>query len=106
MPKECSFCRIVDGDLPSWKVYEDGHTLAILDKFPVSRGHTLVITKVHYGSLADMPFDQVARLYRAVAVVADAVREGMRADGINILQCDGRAAWQSIPHVHVHVIPR
>ncbi|MFQ6086267.1 MAG: HIT family protein [Candidatus Bathyarchaeia archaeon] len=104
--EECILCNIVAHRLPLWKVYEDDDVLAILDKFPVGRGHTLVLTKKHYPTLLDTPPEEVASLFKVVALVTKAVKAAMKADGVNVLQCNGKVAWQEIPHIHVHVIPR
>jgi histidine triad (HIT) family protein len=77
-----------------------------MDIRPASEGHTLVIPKKHYETILDMPEEEVAYLHKIAKRVAVAVKEGMKADGISIIQQNGRAAGQDILHVHVHVIPR
>ena len=103
---ECVFCKIRDGQIPSFKIYEDSKTLAFMDINPLNPGHCLVMTKAHAPTIFEA--DQ-ADLQAAIAVVkkvAAAVRSAVRADGVNILQANGAAAFQSVPHLHFHVIPR
>jgi len=102
----CVFCLIASGVAEAYIVYEDDAFLAFLDKWPVNPGHTLVIPKKHYATIFEMPPPEVGELFERVALIAPAVRRATGADGLNILQTNGRAAWQSVFHVHVHIIPR
>jgi histidine triad (HIT) family protein len=102
----CIFCRIVKGEVPCSKVYEDAHTLAFLDINPVSKGHTLVITKNHYPTVLEMPETEGVALAKASVKVGKAVKKAARADGINLLHNIGEAAGQLVFHAHVHLIPR
>ncbi|RKP05848.1 HIT-like domain-containing protein [Thamnocephalis sphaerospora] len=102
----CIFCRIVRGDLPAHKVYEDEHVLAFLGNSSSSTCHTLLIPKKHYRELRDMPADSMAVLGARMPLVADAVMSGMGAQDFNILQNNGHIAGQKVLHVHFHVIPR
>jgi histidine triad (HIT) family protein len=102
----CAFCRIIRKEVPESRVYEDDQTLAFMDIRPASEGHTLVIPKKHYETVLDMAEEEVAYLHKISKRVAVAVKKGMKADGISIIQQNGRAAGQDIMHVHVHVIPR
>jgi histidine triad (HIT) family protein len=104
--RRCVFCEIVAGNERAVRVYEDDVCIAIMDVAPVNRGHLLVIPKRHYDTAFEMPFDEAAHVFGVACLMAKAVREAVRAEGVNILQNNGRAAWQYIPHVHVHVIPR
>jgi len=103
---DCVFCKIILGELPSVKVYEDDEFLAFMDKKPINPGHLLVIPKEHKETLLDMEPYKVGKLYEKVAIIAKAVKEALKAHGLNIGQNNGRAANQIIPHVHVHIIPR
>lgn len=103
---DCIFCKIVAGDIPSTKVYEDDHVLAFMDIGPLVRGHTLVIPKAHHNPLADTPDDVLARVIAVVRLVARAQQEGLGADGVNIHQANGAVAGQVVPHLHFHVVPR
>ena len=102
----CPFCRIANHVEPAAIVYEDEGLMAFMDKNPVAEGHVLVAPKAHYETILDMGAEEVGRLFALAAQVAKAVWRALRPDGINLLQNNGPAAWQAIPHVHVHVIPR
>jgi diadenosine tetraphosphate (Ap4A) HIT family hydrolase len=103
----CVFCAIVDGEAPAIRIYEDDDYLAILDIRPIVRGHTLVIPKKHTVDLTDTPADTVADLVRIGQRIAKAARASeLKADGNNIAINDGKAAFQSVFHVHLHVAPR
>ena len=104
--EECLFCKIVKGELPSSKLYEDEDTLAFLDLFPVNKGHSLVISKEHYENIFDVPAESLAKISSVMKNVADAVKKGVNADGISIAQSNGKDAGQVIPHIHFHVMPR
>ena len=104
--EECLFCKIVKGELPSSKIYEDEDTLAFLDLFPVNKGHSLVIPKEHYETIFDVPADSLAKISLVMKNVADAVKKGVNADGISIAQSNGKDAGQVIPHIHFHIMPR
>jgi len=103
---ECVFCRIAKGELEHWKVYEDERTIAFLDKYPITKGHTLVATKKHYENLLDVPEEDLKALIAAVKKVAKAVYESMKCDGFNIGQNNFSAAGQIVFHLHFHIIPR
>ena len=102
----CEFCSIVRRETLASIVFEDDETMAFLDTKPINDGHTLVIPKKHYETIYEMPDDEIACLFRAVRNAALAVKSGMSADGITLLQRNGKAAHQHVFHVHVHVIPR
>jgi histidine triad (HIT) family protein len=102
----CVFCSIIAGKLPKAVLYEDRNILALMDKYPINVGHTLVIPKIHYDNLLLMPLSEVGKLYALIPVIANAVIRAVKADGFNIGQNNGRAANQIVPHVHVHIIPR
>ena len=104
--EDCLFCKIVKGELPSSKLYEDEDTLAFLDIFPVNKGHSLVISKEHYETIFDVPADSLAKISLVMKNVADAVKKGVNADGISIAQSNGKDAGQVISHIHFHIIPR
>ena len=104
-PGKCVFCRIVKGELPSHKVYEDEGYLAFLDINPFSRGHTLVCPQGHGETIWDMKESEIGGLFLAASRVSKAVVEATGADGFRFVQNNGEAANQVVPHVHVHVIP-
>ncbi|MEV4126366.1 HIT family protein [Nocardia sp. NPDC049707] len=104
---DCVFCRIAAGQAPATKVYEDDTLCAFLDIRPIARGHTLVIPKRHASELADLDADLGADIFRAGHRLALAIRRSeLAADGANLVLNDGTAAFQTVPHVHLHVIPR
>jgi histidine triad (HIT) family protein len=102
----CIFCRIVAGDLPCERVYEDDETLAFLDIRPCTRGHTLVIPKSHHVSLTDMSAAAAMQLMKSVHTVAKALQISLKIADFNILQNNGTAAGQEVMHVHFHITPR
>jgi histidine triad (HIT) family protein len=102
----CVFCKIARKQAPASVAYEDENVLAFLDTRPLNEGHTLVIPKEHYVTIFEVPEELVAHLHRIVQRVALAVRESTKADGISIIQQNGKAAGQEVFHLHVHVIPR
>jgi len=103
---DCVFCKIVAGEIPCTKVFEDGLCLAFMDIGPISPGHTLLIPKAHYETIHQMPADEAAHLARHIPSLAAAVQKAVRAEGINVLQNNGRCSGQEVFHVHVHLIPR
>lgn len=102
----CLFCKIIAGEIPSTKVYEDENVLAILDINPVNIGHTLVIPKAHFENLYTIPDDLLSAMMLAVQKLAVAIKRAEAADGINIAMNNERAAGQLIDHAHIHIIPR
>ena len=103
---DCIFCKIVAGDIPSTKVYEDDASLAFLDIRPVHRGHTLVIPKAHYRNILDIPEEIFADVARTIKKVAPAVKAGSNASGVNVSSSHEPSAGQEVFHLHVHIIPR
>ena len=103
---DCVFCKIRDGQIPSLKVYEDSRTLAFMDINPISPGHCLVIPKIHAATIFETEVPDLQATIAATKKVAAAVRSALQAEGVNILQANGAAAFQSVPHMHFHVIPR
>ena len=106
MADDCIFCKIIKGDIPSHKVYEDERILAFLDIGPVSEGHCLVIPKDHYVRLDDCPVDTVAAIGSQMGPIAQAIVAATNAEGFNVLNNNGRCAGQLVEHVHFHIIPR
>jgi histidine triad (HIT) family protein len=106
MATDCVFCKIVDGDVPSMRVYEDERTLAIMDINPVNSGHCLVIIKAHAPTLWDADPADLQAAILAAQKVAVALKAAVKPDGLNMLQANGPAAFQSVPHYHLHLIPR
>jgi histidine triad (HIT) family protein len=102
----CQFCKLARKEDDASIVFEDERTMAFLDIRPVNDGHTLVIPKMHYENIYEIPDDEIAHVYRTVKKVASAVKKSVKAEGISITQHNGRAALQRVFHLHVHVIPR
>src|SRR4030065_2150995 len=102
----CIFCKIVRKQAPASVIYEDENVMAFLDIRPLNEGHTLVIPKEHYETIFEIPQELIAYLHGIVKQVAIAVKKATKADGISIIQQNGKAANQEILHLHVHVVPR
>lgn len=103
---DCIFCKIIAGELPSHKVYEDGDTLAFLDISPVNYGHTLVVPKKHFTNFEDTPEKELDKVGRAVKKVGRAIKEGLGVKGYNVGANNDPVAGQIISHLHFHIIPR
>jgi histidine triad (HIT) family protein len=106
MKRPCVFCSIIKYKTPAVIIYEDKDFVALMDKYPINPGHSLVIPKSHHESLLSMTPYEVGNLYSTVSTISRAVMSALNADGFSIGQNNGRAANQIIPHVHVHIIPR
>ena len=102
----CIFCRIAQKRVPANLVYEDEKAIAFLDIRPLSEGHTLIIPKSHYETIFDIPEELLMHIHGVTKRVALAVKKATQADGISIMQQNGKAAGQEILHLHVHIIPR
>ena len=106
MADDCIFCAIVAGDAPATLVDEDEHTIAFMDIHPWTRGHALVIPREHAQDIHEISDDELEHVMRAAKRLAARGRDTLGADGVNLLNSTGRAAWQTVFHFHVHVIPR
>lgn len=103
---DCIFCKIIAGEIPSVKIYEDDEVLAILDISQATKGHTLVIPKQHYENLLSMTSDQAAQLFSKIPELANLLVKKLGAEGMNILANCGEIAGQTVMHTHIHLIPR
>ena len=103
---DCIFCKIVAGEIPAYKVYEDDDVLAFLDITPVNPGHTLVIPKRHYDNLLNLPEPEAHKLIGAVKKIAPAILAGTGAEGFNLELNNGSVSGQLVNHVHWHIVPR
>lgn len=101
--EDCIFCKIIEGEIPSFKVYEDEKVVAFLDANPVSKGHTLVVPKEHVEDIHGA--GKMDYMWNALVKVSDAVEEAFDPEGINIAQNNGEAAGQEVFHLHFHVTP-
>ena len=104
--ESCIFCKIVVKQAPSSIIYEDESVMAFLDIRPLNIGHSLVIPKAHYVDIFDIPEEKLSQIHRAAKHVSFAIKKATEADGISIIQQNGKAAGQDIFHFHVHVVPR
>ena len=103
---DCLFCKIINGEIPSTKVYEDEHVFAFMDIMPLTKGHTLLIPKTHCKDLFEMPEDVAANLYKAAPKVANAIKTAFNPVGLNTVNNNGAPAGQTVFHYHLHLIPR
>ena len=103
---DCLFCKIVDGEIPSAKVYEDENVLAFLDIAQVTKGHTLIIPKKHHENMYDLSTEAAQHMFAAVPKVANALKQTFNPVGMNLLNNTGEKAGQQIFHIHLHLIPR
>lgn len=103
---ECLFCKIVDGSIPSTKVYEDEHVLAFMDIMPLTKGHTLLIPKKHHENVYDMSSEEAGQLFSVAPKIAESIKASFQPAGLNLLNNNGAPAGQSIFHFHLHFIPR
>lgn len=104
--EDCVFCKIVGGEIPSIKIFEDESCLAFLDISPLNKGHLLVIPKEHYETILEISPELYGRLASIVAMMAKAIQESIAPDGMNVMQLNGRAGNQVVPHLHIHLVPR
>jgi len=103
---ECVFCKIVAGEIPVARVYEDDRTLAFMDAGQVNPGHVLVAAKAHAETFMDIDQDTAAAMARTANKVAKAVEAAFAPEGVTLLQANRPAGFQTVPHVHLHVLPR
>ena len=106
MSADCIFCKIIRGELPSYKVYEDEKTIAFLDIKPVNAGHTMVVPKAHSHNIFDISPEDWEATTEVVRKLAIAIEKGLKADGVNIAMNNREHAGQVVDHPHVHIIPR
>lgn len=102
----CIFCKIVEGSLPSEKIYEDEHVVAMMDIMPVTKGHVLIIPKNHRENIYEMTEDEAANLFKVAPKIANILKEEFTPAGMNLLQNNGAPAGQAVFHFHLHFIPR
>lgn len=104
--ENCIFCKILNGDIPSTKVYEDEDFVIILDIGPATFGHVLILPKEHYANLFEMPEELLAKAMKLAKSFGDKLVKELHADGMNVVQNNGLAAGQTVFHFHMHLIPR
>ncbi len=103
---DCVFCKIIAGQIPSTRVFEDEHTLAFMDIGQVNPGHVMVTVKKHAANLFELDAEQAAAAARACHRVAQAIRAAFAPEGLSVYQANGKAAGQTVYHYHVHLLPR
>jgi histidine triad (HIT) family protein len=103
---DCVFCKIVSGELPGQIVAEDERTVSFMDISPATRGHALVVPRLHVRDLLEIGAEDLTAVALAAQRLAVRARDRLDADGVNLLNSCGRAAWQTVFHFHIHVIPR
>jgi len=103
---DCLFCKIVAGEIPATKIYEDEFTLAFLDIVPVNPGHTLVIPKKHYENIFAAPEETLVQMMKTIKKVAHGIKDGLHIDDMNIGMNNGTHSGQTVYHAHIHLMPR
>lgn len=103
---DCIFCKIAGGEIPSKTLYEDGQFRVILDLGPATRGHALVIPKEHFADLYELPEEWCAKAFVLAKTMAGQMTKKLGCDGFNLVQNNKEAAGQTVPHFHIHMIPR
>jgi len=103
---DCIFCKIIEGEIPAVKVLDEELVLAFMDINPSSRGHMLVVPKKHAENIFEISEGDLAAVIKAVKRCATAVKEALKAEGVTVLQLNGTASDQIVPHLHIHIIPR
>lgn len=106
MNESCIFCGLIAGQAACAKVYEDDTVLAFMDIFPASVGHVLVVPKAHHETIFEMPGQALRDVAGIAGRISRAIRQVLAPDGLNVTQANGSAAGQSVPHYHVHLVPR
>jgi histidine triad (HIT) family protein len=104
--EDCIFCKIVKGEIPCFKVYEDDRVIAFLDINPIAEGHTLIIPKKHAENLWEIPGEDLSAIHLASQKIIQAIREALNPTGVAVLQLNGRGVNQVVMHYHLHLMPR
>lgn len=104
--EDCIFCKIVKGDIPCFKIYEDDRVLAFADINPISEGHSLIIPKVHAENLWEIPPEDLTAVHLASRKLVHAIQEALHPEGVALLQLNGRGVNQLVMHYHLHLMPR
>jgi histidine triad (HIT) family protein len=103
---DCVFCKIVSGEIPSSKVYDDDKIIAFMDAGQVNPGHVIVAIKKHVPNIYDLHTDLAAAVFQAATKIAKAVKKSMQPAGMTLLQANEKEGWQTVEHFHIHVLPR
>ena len=103
---ECIFCKLINGEIPANKIYEDDSVMAFLDIAPVNKGHTLIIPKQHHEDIFDIPEELLTHISSTAKKLTPAIIKGVKAEGVNLTQNNKKAAGQVVFHYHLHIVPR
>ena len=106
MKNDCLFCAIVDGEIPSYKLYEDEYFYVMLDRFPKCLGHTLILPKRHARTIFDLNMEETVGLFPLAQKISVVLNKVLKFDGLNLVQNNGEASGQEVNHFHLHLIPR
>ncbi len=106
MKKDCVFCKVINNELPSHRIFENKNILVIMDIMPLNDGHLLVMPKTHYETILDIPVDLAGEIMMISKKMARHIQTVLHSEGISMLQNNFQAAGQVIPHFHMHLIPR
>ena len=104
--KDCIFCKLANGEIPTTSIYEDEDFNVIMDLGPASHGHSIILPKTHAANLYELPDDYCSKIMGVAKKCAGAMKKSLNCDGLNVLQNNGEAAGQTVFHLHVHLIPR
>lgn len=102
----CIFCKIISGQIKSWKVYENDHIFAFFDIHPVNKYHTLVIPKKHYQNIFDLPEDEFVEISKVIKKITSYYKENLGIENVQIINSSGKIAQQDVFHAHFHIVPR
>ncbi len=102
----CVFCKIVNGEIPSYKLYENGFVTCILDISQATKGHCLIIPKKHFDNVFDLSEDYAEEIMKAAVIISNMLKEKLGVSNINLLNNSGKLAGQTVMHFHMHVLPR
>ncbi len=102
----CIFCKIIKGEIPSYTTYEDDDFKVILDAGPISKGHSLILPKSHYKNFYDIPEDVAVNAYKLAKKLMVSMTQKLNCDGFNVFQNNNEAGEQTVPHFHMHLVPR
>src|SRR3990167_11021453 len=103
---DCIFCKIIKGEIPCFKIFEDKTVFVFLDVSPITLGHCLIIPKTHFENIFDINDSDLQKIIVVAKKLSEKIKNNLRADGIRISQSNGKAAGQDIMHFHLHIIPR
>lgn len=103
---DCIFCKIVSGSVPATRIFEDDRAIAFMDISPLNKGHLLVLPKEHFENIFDIDADLYGHLMSIICRLAKAVKAAVKPEGMNVLQLNGKAGNQVVPHLHIHIVPR